>query len=111
TRDLGVGRAGNVGGGLTSALGWRVNVMFKRKHEARHAHQRPRLGTGGVQRPCQARLVLSEPPWIRPWSHVADQREPAVHDRVLLQLGVREIAQRLSRKEQGWQVVAESGEV
>jgi len=42
---------------------------------------------------------------------VADQREPAVDDRVLLQLGVGQIAERLGREEQRWQVVAELGEV
>ena len=89
----------------------RVDVVLEREYETRDANRRPRLRTRGVQRPCEARLVLSEPAGIRPRGHVADQLEPALDDRVLLQLGVRQIAQRLGREEQGWQLVAEPREV
>src|SRR2546429_9187136 len=87
--DFDVARAGDVRGRLAGARWWRIDVVFERDDQAGNANRRPGLRTRTVQRPCETRLVLSEPAGIRPRGHVADKRDPTVDDRVLLQVGVR----------------------
>ena len=80
--------------------------MLEGEDETGHRDGRPRAGALEVVGPREARLVLAQPARVGPGLLVADQRQPRVDDRVVLELVVGEITQRFRGEEQRWQVVA-----
>ena len=75
--------------------------MLEGEDETRHGDRRPCLGPLQVVRPSEARLVLAEPPGIRPDRYVGDQGQPGVDNAVVLELVVRQVRSVSTAKNKG----------
>jgi len=85
--------------------------VLEGEDEAGHGDLGPSGRADGIAGPRQGRFVLTEPARVRPHREIADEAEPRANHLVVLDVGDRQVAQRLGGIEQRGQIDVAAGQV